>query len=69
MNEVEYLPINNEENKMLSAHSWRTVVGLAIIAVIGALQALHGQAGWSAWIDLVLPILLVVEHAFAGKTE
>lgn len=53
----------------LSSHTWRTVVGLAIIGIIGALQALHGQVGWSAWIDMILPILLVAEHAFAGKME
>lgn len=59
----------NENKKMLTSHTWRTVSGLAIIALIGALQALHGQVGWSAWIDMILPILLVVEHAWKGNTE
>lgn len=58
-----------ENKKMLTSHTWRTVGGLALIGIIGALQALHGQAGLSAWIDMVLPLLLLIEHGVAGRTE
>lgn len=64
------LPIIKKKKMLgLNSHTWRTVAGLALIGIIGALQALHGQVGWSAWIDMILPILLVAEHAWRGNTE
>ena len=56
----------NEKN--MTSHTWRTIVGLAIVAIIGGLQALNGVGGFSAWITLVVPILLALEHALAGNT-
>jgi len=54
--------------KNMTKHSWRTIVGLAIIAVIAVLQALHGNMGLAPYIDMVLPVLLFCEHILAGKT-
>lgn len=54
---------------MFTGHTWRTVGGLAIIFIIGGAQALHGNGTLGSWADMVIPFLLVVEHAIAGKTS
>lgn len=63
------LPTLENKNMNLSGHTWRTIIGLAIVFIIGGLSALKGVGGYAAWIDMVLPVLLVIEHAIAGKTE
>ncbi len=50
----------------MNAHSWRTVIGLAILALIGGFQALHGQAGLG-WTDTVVAVLLAIEHGVNGN--
>lgn len=63
----DFYPSNEDKN--MNTHDWKMLTGLIILALIGALQALHGVAGWSAWIDLILPILLAAEHTVNGNTE
>lgn len=58
----------NEANKIFKGHNFRMIGGLAIVFIIGGFQALHGIAGWSAWIDMILPVLLVAEHALNGNS-
>jgi hypothetical protein len=53
----------------LSTHSWRTITGLALLFLIGGLQALHGVGGMGAFIDMLIPFLLVLEHGLNGNTE
>lgn len=57
------------EDKKMSGHSIRTVLGLAIVFVIGGLQAWHGQGGYGAWVDTLLAVALAVEHGFKGNTQ
>ena len=42
---------------------------LALTFIVAGLQALHGMTQFDSTIDLVLPILLVLEHGLAGKTS
>lgn len=52
----------------MTNHSWKTIIGLSIIGAIGALQALHGQEGMG-WTDIIISLLLAIEHGLNGKTE
>lgn len=51
----------------MSSHSFKTFFGLGVVFIIGGLQALHGQEGWATWIDMLIPVLLAIEHTFSGK--
>lgn len=53
----------------MNTHSWRTVLGLAIIAIIGGLQAIHNQVPWGGVIDTVVAVLLVIEHGVNGNVN
>ena len=58
-----------KENKKMTSHTIRTIIGLAILFAIGGIQALNGIAGFSAYATMILPVLLVLEHLFAGQTS
>lgn len=56
----------------MNSHSIKMIGGLAIMFVIAGLQALHAVpvlAAYSNLIDMIVPILLVVEHQLEGNTE
>lgn len=52
----------------LSYHTWRTVIGLGLVFIVGGLQALKGVDGWGDLVTTVVPILLILEHSFSGNT-
>ena len=56
-----------ENNMQITGHTYRTIIGLAIIFVVGGLQALNGNASVGSWIEIILPVLLFVEHNFFGN--
>jgi hypothetical protein len=51
----------------MNFHSWKMWLGLAVVFVVGGLQALNGL-NWSNGIEIVLPVLLAIEHALNGNT-
>lgn len=53
----------------MTNHSMRMIAGLIVVAIIGALQALNGVAGASAYVTLAIPILLSIEHLLKGNTD
>ena len=53
----------------MNKHNWKMWVGLVLIALVGALQALKGVAGLSAYIETLLPLAVLLEHIFNGNTE
>lgn len=54
--------------KNLNWHSIRTTAMTAIMFIVGLLQVLHGVTPFDAKIDVILPILLYVEHVLAGNS-
>jgi len=66
--ELDYFYQPNEK-KMNTKHNWKMIGGLILIAVIGALQALKGVAGLSAYIEAILPIAVIFEHILNGNTS
>lgn len=56
---------------MNTAHNWKMFLGLALIAIIGGLQALHGSVGTTAstWVDTIVSVLLIIEHSVNGNTS
>lgn len=54
--------------KNINWHSVRTTAMTAILFTVGLLQAIHGTTPLDAKIDLVLPLLLAVEHFLAGNS-
>ena len=67
--EIEYFDYKFNEDDKMTSHTTRTVIGLAIVFLIGGVQALNGIAGFSAYATMILPVLLLLEHFFAGNTE
>ena len=65
---LESLGKNNFMFLGLSSHTWRTVIGLALVFIVGGLQALKGVDGWGDLVTTLVPILLLLEHSFAGNT-
>lgn len=53
--------------KKMNSHNLKVLGGLAVVFIIGGLQAWQGSGGWSAWIDMALPVLLAIEHAVNGN--
>lgn len=47
-------------------HNFKMIAGLAILFIIGGLQALHGQANW---VDPLIALLIGLEHMYFGNTE
>lgn len=56
------------KKKYMINHNWRLMGGFAVVFLIGGLQALKGLTLTSS-IELVIPVLLSLEHLFFGKTE
>lgn len=52
----------------MKSHSLKTILGLAVMFLIGGLSVLKGTAGVGSWVDMVLSILLMLEHGINGKT-
>lgn len=52
----------------MNNHSFRTFAGLALIFIIGGLQALNGNVGSSSLLELIIPVMLGLEHLFNGNT-
>ncbi len=59
----------NNKNKKMKFHSARTIAGLAIIFIIGGIQAMHGQSNMSSTLEMAIPFLLMLEHAFLGNIK
>lgn len=55
----------------MNSHNFKMIAGLVVIAFIGGLQALHGTVGTntSVWIDLIVSVLLIIEHKINGNSE
>lgn len=54
------------ERKFMS-HNIKMFLGLAIVFVIGGLQALKGVGGYGSWIETIIPALLFAEHYLDGN--
>lgn len=57
-----------KDMEKINWHSVRTIGLLGITFVVAGLQALHGLTGFDAKVDMVLPLLLLAEHALAGNS-
>lgn len=55
----------------MNTHSVKMVAGLVVLALIGALQAVHGSVGTTAsvWTDTIISILLIIEHSINGNSS
>jgi hypothetical protein len=60
---------NYQFKKKETMHSYRTLAGLAILFIVGGLQAIHNIGGVGSWIDMIVPVLLVIEHGLQGNTN
>lgn len=58
-----------ENKKMVTKHNWKMIGGLALMFLIGGLQALHGTGGWSSYVEMAISVLVVIEHGLNGNTE
>ena len=63
--------INLTYNKMtnINWHSVREIALIAIMFLVSGLAAIHGLTSFDKVIDLITPILLLVEHALAGNSN
>lgn len=55
----------------MNSHSIRTIGLLALMFSVAGLQALHDVpmvTQYAGIIDLIVPILLIIEHKLAGNT-
>lgn len=57
------------ENKKMTRHNIFMYGLLAITFIVAGLQALHGMTPFDSIIDMVLPVLVILEHSFSGKTS
>lgn len=59
----------NKNMKNINWHAVRTIALLAIAFIVAGLQAIHGLTTVDVKIDMILPILLLIEHALAGNSN
>jgi len=55
----------------MNLHSIRTIALISIMFVVSGLQAIHGAPAitqYAGIIDVVVPILLAIEHQLAGNS-
>lgn len=45
------------------------IVGISLVALVGALTALKAIGVGGAWIDTVIAILVMLEHTSNGNTQ
>ena len=49
-------------------HNIRMIVLIALMFIIGGLQLIHGMTSFDASIDMILPVLIGLEHYLEGNS-
>lgn len=59
---------NYQPKEKIMTHNMKMGLGLAVLFLVGGLNALHDYGNLGQYIDLVTTLLLGLEHVWSGNT-